>query len=109
MVMMLTAGLGVSEMMIGRDWSPVKVLWSTEVGRAGDTGLEEHTGYTGGVILGELYWDGGGHTGRGRGSYWEEEGVILGGVILGRGVILGGVKSNFTKMLPGFFVSMATL
>lgn len=43
MVMMLTAGLGVSEMTMGCDWSPAKeeVLWTTEVAEStDDTGLE---------------------------------------------------------------------
>ena len=43
MVMMLTAGLGVSEMMMGWDWSPAKaeVLWTTVVVEwTEDTGLE---------------------------------------------------------------------
>lgn len=43
MVMMLTAGLGVSEITMGCDWSPVKaeVFWTTEVAESTeDTGLE---------------------------------------------------------------------
>lgn len=42
MVMMLTAGLGVSEMTMGCDWSPASggALWSTEVAESTeDTGL----------------------------------------------------------------------